>query len=47
MLVVSPDYRAKTSWMGPDAEADLLQILEEVKGKNRVSRFSPAIQLDF
>lgn len=33
MLYVSPDYRAKTSWMGPKAEADLLQIIKEVKGK--------------
>lgn len=31
MLLVSPDYRAKTSWMGPRAEADLLQILDELK----------------
>jgi pimeloyl-ACP methyl ester carboxylesterase len=31
MIFVSPDYRAKTSWMGPAAEADLLQILDELK----------------
>ena len=31
MIVVSPDYRAKTSWMGPQAEADLLQILDEIR----------------
>ena len=30
-IFVSPDYRAKTSWMGPAAEADLLQILDELK----------------
>ncbi|HNQ90959.1 MAG TPA: hypothetical protein PKM73_20280 [Verrucomicrobiota bacterium] len=24
MIFVSPDYRAKTSWMGPKAEADVL-----------------------
>ncbi len=29
-LFVAPDYRAKTSWMGPTAEADVLQILEEL-----------------
>lgn len=33
MLFVSPDYRAKTSWMGPAAEADLLQILDELHEK--------------
>lgn len=31
MLMVSPDYRAKTSWMGPKAEEDLLQIVESLK----------------
>lgn len=33
MAFVSPDYRAKTSWMGPKAEADLVQIIEETKSK--------------
>ncbi len=28
MLLVSPDYRATTSWMGPAAEADLVQVIE-------------------
>ena len=36
MIYVSPDYRAKTSWMGPAAEADLLQILAELRSKYRV-----------
>ena len=36
MIVVSPDYRAKTSWMGPKAEADMLQILDEMQEKHRV-----------
>ena len=27
MIAVTPDYRAKTSWMGPKAEADLVQII--------------------
>ena len=31
MILVSPDYRAKTSWMGPAAEADLVQIIGELK----------------
>ena len=26
LILISPDYRAKTSWMGPKAEADVLQI---------------------
>lgn len=29
-LLVSPDYRAKTSWMGPKAEADVVQIIESL-----------------
>jgi pimeloyl-ACP methyl ester carboxylesterase len=39
MIYVSPDYRAKTSWMGPKAEADLLQIIEELKGRFKDARF--------
>lgn len=31
MIYVSPDYRAKTSWMGPKAEADVMQIIEALK----------------
>ncbi len=30
MLLVSPDYRAPASWLGPDAEADLLQLIDEL-----------------
>lgn len=37
-LLVCPDYRAKTSWMGPAAEADVLQILDELKEKYGVRR---------
>ena len=37
MIVISPDYRAKTSWMGPAAEADVLQIITEVKQRHRVN----------
>ncbi|MFO0977957.1 MAG: alpha/beta fold hydrolase [Planctomycetaceae bacterium] len=36
MLFVSPDYRATTSWMGPAAEADLLQILESLQSQYRI-----------
>jgi len=30
-IFISPDYRAKTSWMGPKAEADVVQIIGELK----------------
>lgn len=38
MLFVSPDYRAKTSWMGPKAEADTVQLIDELKRRFRVRR---------
>ncbi len=38
LIVVSPDYRAKTSWMGPKAEADVLQIIAEVKQRHKIGR---------
>lgn len=38
LLFVSPDYRARTSWMGPKAEADLVQIIAELKKTHRVGR---------
>jgi len=38
MLYVSPDYRAKTSWMGPKAEADLLQIIRDLKKQYAIRR---------
>lgn len=38
MIFVSPDYRAKTSWMGPKAEADMMQIIEGLKKRYRVRR---------
>ncbi len=38
MLFVSPDYRAKTSWMGPKAEADLVQIVADLKARYRVAK---------
>lgn len=31
MLYVSPDYRAKTSWMGPAAESDMLDLVMAFK----------------
>jgi dipeptidyl aminopeptidase/acylaminoacyl peptidase len=38
LILVSPDYRAKTSWMGPQAEADVVQIIDELKRRHRVGR---------
>lgn len=36
MIYVSPDYRAATSWMGPKAEADVVQILDALRRKYRL-----------
>ncbi|MCX6910018.1 MAG: alpha/beta fold hydrolase [Verrucomicrobia bacterium] len=38
MLFVSPDYRAKTSWMGPKAAADMVQIIAELKRRHRATK---------
>ncbi|MDB5386588.1 MAG: hypothetical protein JWM11_2234 [Planctomycetaceae bacterium] len=38
LIFISPDYRAATSWMGPAAEADVLQIISEVRTKHKISR---------
>ncbi|MBI5722761.1 MAG: prolyl oligopeptidase family serine peptidase [Planctomycetes bacterium] len=38
MILVSPDYRAKTSWMGPKAEADMVQIIQELKKQYRIDK---------
>jgi len=38
MLVISPDYRAKTSWMGPLAEQDVVQILGELGQRHKLGR---------
>jgi poly(3-hydroxybutyrate) depolymerase len=38
LIVVSPDYRAKTSWMGPKAEADVVQIIAELKRRHQMGR---------
>ena len=39
MLFVSPDYRAKTSWMGPKAESDVRDILAKLGRERGVTRF--------
>ncbi|MBA3708719.1 MAG: prolyl oligopeptidase family serine peptidase [Planctomycetes bacterium] len=38
MMFISPDYRASASWMGPTAEADLKQIITELRVKRGVTR---------
>lgn len=38
MLFISPDYRATTSWMGPKAEADMVQIIAELKARYRIGK---------
>ena len=38
LIMVSPDYRARTSWMSPAAEADVVQIIAELKKRHRVGR---------
>jgi len=38
MLYISPDYRAKTSWMGPAAEADTVQIIEQLKKQFKITK---------
>lgn len=38
MLMISPDYRARTSWMGPAAQADVKQMLAEVRELYSVER---------
>lgn len=38
MVFVSPDYRARTSWMGPAAEADMVQILRDLRKHYKVQK---------
>lgn len=38
MIYVSPDYRAPDSWMGPKAEADILQIIGLLRSKYHIGR---------
>jgi pimeloyl-ACP methyl ester carboxylesterase len=38
MIFVSPDYRKTTSWMGPKAEADVVQIIDELKARFRIGK---------
>lgn len=38
LIYISPDYRARTSWMGPQAEADLVQIIHDLKSKYKIDK---------
>jgi pimeloyl-ACP methyl ester carboxylesterase len=38
LVFISPDYRAKTSWMGPAAEADVVQIIGDLRRKYKVGK---------
>jgi pimeloyl-ACP methyl ester carboxylesterase len=38
LLFVSPDYRAPTSWMGPTAEADLLQLITLLRQQYKIGK---------
>lgn len=38
MIIICPDYRAKTSWMGPKAESDITQIIDELRSKYKISK---------
>lgn len=38
MIFISPDYRATTSWMGPKAEADILQIIKSMRRKYNIGK---------
>ncbi len=38
MILILPDYRAKTSWMGPKAEQDVCQIIADLKRQYRVGK---------
>lgn len=38
LLYVSPDYRARTSWMGPAAEADVLQMIDDLKKRFHIAK---------
>ncbi len=38
MIAITPDYRATTSWMGPLAEADMLQIMASLRREFNLRR---------
>lgn len=38
MIFISPDYRAPDSWMGPKAEADLVQLIKEARQRHKIGK---------
>ncbi|GMV83444.1 MAG: hypothetical protein AMXMBFR7_46280 [Planctomycetota bacterium] len=38
LIFVSPDYRARTSWMGPLAEADVVQLIGLLRQKHKIGK---------
>lgn len=38
MILVSPDYRAPDSWMGPAAEADVVQIIGHLRKSHKIRK---------
>ncbi|NLE29305.1 MAG: alpha/beta hydrolase [Phycisphaerae bacterium] len=38
MVYITPDYRATTSWMGPAAEADMIQLINTLKSQYNVGK---------
>lgn len=38
MIFISPDYRAATSWMGPKAEADVVQLIGLLKARYKTRK---------
>ena len=38
MILILPDYRARTSWMGPKAEADVCQLIADIKEQYNVGK---------
>lgn len=38
MIYISPDYRAGTSWMGPQAEADVVQIIADLRKQYHIGK---------
>jgi len=38
MLLLSPDYRGTTSWMGPRAEADLVELIGKLRSRFQIDR---------
>jgi hypothetical protein len=43
MIFVSPDYREKTSWMGPAAEEDMVQLIGDIKQQYKI-RLAEAVR---